>query len=128
MSENISTNVKTINIYIPRGDYRVIPISFFRNGTKKKLDEDDDIYLTACSLIDNSIKFQKTLSNGISFNEETMNYEIEINPEDTENLVLSQKYGYDIVVFYGKNKLPSQKVVGEISLSKKYSIIVIDEG
>lgn len=128
MSENITTNVKTINICIPRGDYRVIPISFLRNGEKSELDEDDDIYLTVCSLIDNSIKFQKNLSNGISFNAETMNYEIEINPEDTENLVLGQKYGYDIVVFYGANKLPSQKIVGEVILSKKYSIVVIDEG
>lgn len=68
-----------------------------------------------------TFEFQKSLNNGISYNEETKKYEIEINGEDTKNMKMDTPYGYDITVYYDKDK-PKQKIIGEFKLGKKYTL------
>ena len=68
--------------------------------------------------------FQKSLNNGITYNEETKKYEIEITSEDTEKMQMGENagiYGYDITIYYGGNK-PKQKVIGHFKIGTKYTL------
>ena len=131
MNEEFKSNVKIVNIKIPKLDYKVIPFSITRGGEKIKLADDDTLVMTVCKIdSDNEVGekfiFQKKLGNGIEYDEDTGNYNIEINSEDTENMAVGQNYGYDITIFYEQTK-PSQKVIGEFKVGEKYSKFSITE-
>lgn len=131
MNEEFKSNVKIVNIKIPKLDYKVIPFSITRDGVKIKLEDNDMLLMTVCMIdSDNAIGenflFQKKLGDGIEYDENTGNYNIEINSEDTENMVIGQNYGYDITIFYEQIK-PSQKVIGEFKVGEKYSKFSITE-
>ncbi len=115
-------SVKRIDIEIPKMDYQIISLAIKKDGEVAKLEEKDEIYMTVKRHANNEeIKFQKTLENGITYNEETGKYEIEINSEDTKQLSMDTAYGYDITIYYEGDK-PKQKVIGTIKISKKYTL------
>lgn len=77
-------SIKNYNIEIPKMDYQIIEIVLRENGIETTLDETDEIYFTVKrNANDISPIFQKSLNNGITYNEETKKYEIEITSEDT---------------------------------------------
>lgn len=120
--EKIASNVKKINIEMPKENYKMFSFCVKRNGEKIQLDEVDSVAMTVRKIdSDNdSYEFKKTLEDGIKFNPETGNYEIEINRDDTKDMAVGQSYGYDITVFYSGTK-PIQKVIGNFKIGKQYS-------
>lgn len=107
---------------MPKKDYLIICFSIKENGENVKLGENDLLFMTVSSSPNkDNYKFQKSLDNGITYNEDTGKYEIEINSEDTNDLKYKFPYGYDITVYYDGNK-PSQKVVGEFKVTNKYTL------
>lgn len=118
-------SIKNYNIEIPKMDYQIIEIVLRENGIETTLDETDEIYFTVKrNANDISPIFQKSLNNGITYNEETHKYEIEINSEDTEKMQMGENagiYGYDITIYYGGNK-PKQKVIGHFKIGTKYTL------
>lgn len=120
--QEIKSNVKEVNIEIPKQDYSIIPFVYMKNGEKTKLDENDLIYMTVKEdYSSEENEFQKSLDNGITYNDELQRYEIEINSNDTAELMINTDYGYDITIFYGGNK-PKQKVKGQFKIGKKYTL------
>lgn len=115
-------SVKKFNIEIPKQDYQLISLAIKKDGQSTKLADNDLIFMTVRSYAnDDKIIMQKSLNNGISYNEETQKYEIEINSEDTKELRMGEKYGYDITVYYDSNK-PKQKIIGLLIISDKYTL------
>lgn len=122
MTTEIKSNIKNVNIQIPKQDYIVIPFAYMKDGERAKLDDDDLIYMTITKKSNSAESIiQKSLENGINYNDELQRYEIEINSEDTKNLDTITSYGYDITIYYGGNK-PRQKVIGEFKIGKKYTL------
>lgn len=119
-------SVKRIDIEIPKMDYQIINLKIKNGEETIKLEEKDQIYMTVKRHANNKeVKIQKSLGNGITYNEETKKYEIEVNSEDTKQLEMDIPYGYDITIYYGGNK-PKQKVIGTIKIGKKYTLNEVD--
>ena len=116
-------SVKQYDIKIPKFNYHIISIGILdENKDLVKLGPDDLIFMTVKhSPEDEEYKFQKSLENGITFNEQTHKYDIEIEYEDTKDLLYNTSYGYDITIYYDGNK-PKQKVVGKFTISDKYTV------
>lgn len=122
METDIKPDIKVINIEFPKMDYKIINIILTENEVQTKLSDNDNIYFTVKkNSSDNKPSLQKSLNNGIKYNEETKKYEIEINSEDTKDMEMNGEYGYDITIFYGGNK-PEQKVIGKFTIGTKYTI------
>lgn len=120
--ETIKPKIKKINIEIPKIDYLLIPISIKENEQVVQLGENDLLFMTISSSPSTTeYKIQKTLGNGITYNQETGKYEIEFTSEDTEILAYNVNYGYDITIYYDGNK-PKQKVIGSFKISDKYTL------
>lgn len=118
--------VKKYDIMIPKQDYVKIEVAILdTEGSPTKLGETDTIYFTVKRNAEaEGNEFQKSLNNGITYNEETSKYEIEIQSNDTKNMNMgdvSGVYGYDITVYYGGTK-PKQKVIGKFIISDKYTL------
>lgn len=120
--ETIKSNIKTVNIEIPKKNYRIISMSIKENGINVELGENDLLFMTI-SVSPNSEDYliQKSLENGITFNPETMKYEIEFNSEDTVNLEYGKVYGYDITIYYDGTK-PKQKVIGTFKVTDQFTL------
>lgn len=122
MAEN---KIKQVHIELPRQDYRLIELSITENGENVKLSENDKIFMTAKAKkddLDDEAIFKKWLGNGITYNESTKKYEIEIRSEDTINTYATQTLLFDIVVVCdGKVK---QKAIGDITIGNKYTLEV----
>lgn len=115
-------SVKNYDIKFPKQNYEKISIAFKENNEKIQLQENDLIFFSVKEhAYDKEYLIQKSLGNGISFNSSTQEYDIEITSNDTKNLLMNKKYGYDISVYYDGNK-PKQKVVGCFELSDKFSV------
>lgn len=115
-------SVKNFDIEIPKQDYQIISLSIKKDGQAAKLSENDLIFMTVKRFATNeTVEFQKSLENGISYNEDTKKYEIEISSEDTKNMKINTKYGYDITIYYNKNK-PKQKIIGDFVIGTKYTL------
>ena len=82
---------------IRRGDSKLIKF--------RRVDQDGNVltslplamYFTVKDKPNGRLLFQKTLEKGITFNNETFYYTVEILPSDTENLEFG-RYGFDIEV------------------------------
>lgn len=114
-------SVKIYNIKIPQLDYQLINVSILENGSLVELEENDKIFMTvkknySCE----DYIFQKSLDDGITYDEDTGKYQIEINSEDTENMIINKSYYYDIVIFYDSEK-PKQKITGTFNVTAKYT-------
>ena len=122
-------SIKKTNIELPKQDYLMIEVTINNeNEEHVKLGENDFIYMTVRKDANSGeIKFQKSLENGITFNEETKKYEIEINSEDTKDLKINTSYGYDITVYYNGKK-PKQKVIGTLKIGEKYTLNEVANG
>ena len=115
-------SIKNFNIEIPKQDYQIISLAIKKDGQTVELSENDLIFMTVKRFASNeAIEFQKSLENGISYNEETQKYEIVINSEDTKNMRMNTKYGYDITIFYDTDK-PKQKLIGDFVIGTKYTL------
>lgn len=115
-------SIKNFNIEIPKQDYQIISLSIEKDGQAVKLGDNDLIFMTVKRFASNKeVELQKSLENGISYNEQTQKYEIVINSEDTKNMRMNTPYGYDITIFYDRDK-PKQKIVGEFVLGTKYTL------
>lgn len=73
--------------------------------------------------LDANAIFKKSLNNGITYNETTKKYEIEILSEDTINTYATQTLLFDIVVVCDGNKV-KQKAIGDIKIGNKYTLEV----
>lgn len=115
-------SVKKLDISLPKLDYQLIKIGIYNeNGELCELGENDKLFMTIKSHHNsNDFIFQKSLDNGISYNQLTQKYEIEIESNDTKNMRINTVYYYDIVIYYDYDK-PKQKAVGEFCLSEKYT-------
>ena len=122
-------SIKKSNIELPKQDYLLIELTITNENEESiKLEENDLIYMTVRKDAGSGeIKFQKSLENGITFNEETKKYEIEIDSEDTKDLKINTSYGYDITVYYNGNK-PKQKVIGTLKIGEKYTLNEVANG
>lgn len=115
-------SIKNFNIEIPKQDYQLISLAIKKDGQAVKLGENDLIFMTVKRFASNEVvEFEKSLDDGISYNEETKKYEIEINSKDTKDMRMNTPYGYDITIFYDRDK-PKQKIVGEFKLGTKYTL------
>lgn len=115
-------SVTKYNIEIPKQDYYHISVSVKKDGELVKLNDNDLMFMTVKkNPYTSDIIFQKSLDNGITYNDETKKYEIEINSEDTKQLNMDNKYGYDITIYYNGDK-PKQKIIGEFKIGKKFTL------
>lgn len=97
---------KIIDFYITRGNNKNIPIVFKKNNEAVKEKADKVYFSVKCNYKDDEVVFQKTLDNGITFNEETGVYTIELLPNDTNELCFGD-YDYDIeIIRNGKVDTP----------------------
>lgn len=102
-----------MNLKFPRGDYRKIIIK----NILEPLEENDMLIMSVKENIHSEdYKFQKTLDNGISFNETINRYEIEINNDDTKDLEMDTLYVFDIVIVYEGTK--PRTTFGYLTLTK----------
>ena len=85
------------NFSIVRGDTNIISFSLFdNNGNPFVLSSQDMLYFTVkTDSVTSSYVFQKTTGNGITYNADTKEYEIEIDSESTNNLPY-RTFVYDI--------------------------------
>ena len=114
--------IKKFNIEIPKLDYQIIVLNIKENGQSVQLGEDDLIFFTVSNNPGTeNYKFQKSLENGITYNSTTKKYEIEITSQDTKELTLNVKYGYDITIYYDGDK-PKQKVIGTFMITDKFTV------
>lgn len=117
--------VKQYDIEIPKMDYQIIEVSIKEDGQLIELGATDEIYFTVKkNPNDTTPILQKTLEDGITYNEDTGKYEIEIQSDDTKDMVMGEIngiYGYDITIYYGGTK-PKQKVIGSLKISNKYTL------
>ena len=114
--------VKKFDIEIPKMDYQEIFVNISKNGEQTKLGENDLIFMTVKRFAgDDKFIFQKSLNNGISYDDITEKYKIEINSEDTKNMDFNKEYGYDITIYYDGNK-PKQKIIGKFKVGTKYTL------
>lgn len=117
--------VKQYDIEIPKMDYQIIEVSIKEDGQLIELGATDEIYFTVKkNPNDTTPILQKTLEDGITYNEDTGKYEIEIQSDDTKDMVMGEIngiYGYDITIYYEGNK-PKQKVIGNLKISNKYTL------
>lgn len=111
--------VKNYDIVIPKQDYQIIEL---RINEGQELSENDLIFMTVKRYAtDTKIVFQKSLESGISYNQETEKYEIEITSNDTKDMEMKTEYGYDITIYYDGDK-PKQKVIGKFKIGDKYTL------
>lgn len=115
-------SIKNFNIEIPKQDYQIISLAIKKDGQVVKLGENDLIFMTVKRFASNeAVEFQKSLDDGISYNEETEKYQIIINSKDTKNMKMNTKYGYDITIFYDTDK-PKQRIIGDFVIGTKYTL------
>lgn len=115
-------NIKHINITIPKIDYQLITLSLKENGQMTQLGENDLLYFTISKKPDTTnYILQKSIDNGITYDSSSGKYLLEINSNDTKDLILNNKYGYDITIYYDGNK-PKQKVIGTFEISDKFTM------
>ena len=96
---------------IRRGNYKIFKFQRTSKATGQVItDTPEKMYFT---VKDNAYKkdflFQKTLKNGITYDQETNYYQIEILQNDTENLAFGT-YEYDIKIINDKDKPKTLKV------------------
>lgn len=114
--------MQNIDITIPKCDYLGIPFIYKINGRQTRLRENDIIYFSVKrNLSDEEYLIQKTLNNGIEFNEEEEKYYIIFNYDDTKELNIGSIYVYDLVIYYDGNK-PIQKIFGNIKIGPKVTL------
>ena len=112
---------KIFNIEIPKMDYQIISLSIKDGEELIPLLENDLLFMTVREYsFSDKIEFQKSLGNGIQYNEITKKYDIVITSKDTENMEIGKEYGYDITVFFEGDK-PKQELVGYFKLTDKYT-------
>lgn len=92
-------------IYIIRGDTKNLKFKRINQNDKSVIKErPDKMYFTIKSNYEiEEFVFQKTLDDGINFDEESGYYYTTIEPEDTDNLPYSD-FVYDIEVITGEGK------------------------
>lgn len=114
--------MKNLDITIPKCNYAGIPFSYTINGKRAKIEKDDIIYFSVKDkLSNNNYLIQKTLNNGIEFNEDEQKYYIVFNYEDTKELEMGTTYIYDITIYYEGNK-PIQKVFGNLKIGPQVTL------
>ncbi len=115
-------SIKKYNISIPKMDYQIISVSAVEGEIQSKLSDNDLMFMTVKRDPDKEdYEFQKSLGNGITYNEQTKKYEIEITSDDTKNMSTRKSYGYDITVYYDGDK-PKQKIKGSFTIKDKYTL------
>ena len=115
------------NIEIPKYNYKIIEITVKESQKTTKLDSTDNICLTVRPASESSeIMLFKELNSGITYNEQTGVYEVEINSEDTKDFEVGVEYGYDITIYIGGTK-PKQKLIGTFKVTPQYSRKGVEE-
>lgn len=118
----LQNRAKISNIRIPKKNYAVISLAIIRDGERTQLGENDLIFFSVKeNLNSDTYKMQKTLGNGIEYNEDTGNYDITFESDDTNDFDMNKNYGYDITIYYDGNK-PSQQVIGTFRVTTKYTL------
>lgn len=118
----LKSDIKYLNIEIPKQNYQKILVGIKKDGEKTELESNDLIFFSVKeNYNDTEYKIQKTLGNGIEYNQDTKNYEIILESQDTANLQMNKVYGYDITIYYDGDK-PSQKVLGTLKITTKYTL------
>lgn len=104
-----------------RGDTQILKFKILdQEGNECKASSTDKLYFTVKkSATSKKIAFQKTLGNGIVFNEEDGYYYITINSEDTSRLSYTT-YGYDLQI-KTETGIVKTLQIGSITLTEEYT-------
>lgn len=114
--------MKKLDIIIPKCDYLGLPFRYTVNGVDAKLSETDLIYFSVKEKItDEEYIIQKSLNNGITYDEDNGKYLIEFHYKDTVNLKMNNNYLYDLVIYYEGTK-PVQKLFGTFKIGPKVTL------
>lgn len=114
--------MKNLDITIPKCDYAAFPFTYQVNGKRAKLKENDIVYFSVKNKLSNKdYLIQKTLNNGIEFNEGEQKYYIVFNYEDTKLMEMGTTYLYDITIYY-EGKKPVQKLFGNLKIGPKVTL------
>ena len=114
--------MKTQNITLTRGDSHIISFTIIgENGDKYVIDEQDKIYFTikeSCSKAD--CVLQKTLDDGITYNTDTEEYEIELTNDCTCSLPFCRfVYDIELVIVRDEKKIVKTLVKGNLTISEE---------
>lgn len=106
-----------LSVTMPRGDIYLIRFEVFDYDSDYPTEIDfTEIYMSVKKhLNDHNVVFQKRLSTGEIEKLGTGDYQIRINPEDTESLDFNKTYPFDIELIY--NNQVKQTAYGEIRIS-----------
>lgn len=114
--------MQELDITIPKCDYVGIPFTYKVNGKRAKLEEGDIIYFSVKERLSNDeYLIQKTLDNGITFNEDEQKYYITFEYADTKEMEIGVTYIYDLTIYYGGTK-PIQKLFGNLKIGPKVTL------
>ena len=112
----------TQNINITRGDTNIITFTILgENGEKYVIDELDRIYFTVKDSFSNTkCVIQKTLDNGITYNTDTEEYEIELTNDCTCTLPFCRMvYDIEVVIVREGKKLVKTIVKGYLTITEE---------
>ena len=114
--------MKELDITIPKCDYAGIPFTYRINGKCAKFEESDIVYFSVKKrLSDSEYLIQKTLKDGIIFNEDEQKYYITFNYIDTKEMEMGTTYVYDLTIYYEGTK-PIQKLFGNLKIGPKVTL------
>lgn len=118
--------MQELNITIPKCDYLAFPFTYRVDGKNTQLNKDDIIYFSIKKdLTDETYILQKTLGNGIDFDEKAQKYYVIFNYEDTEPMKMGVTYVYDLTIYY-EGTQPSQKLYGTFKIGPKVTLNKIE--
>lgn len=105
---------------ITRGDSKRYKFQRLNSEGEVIEEQADRVFFTAKKLPQCSkVAFQKKLGDGITFDEESFFYYIDITPEDTKGLDFGD-YGFDIEVQNGENYVKTI-CVGKLNVGVEYT-------
>lgn len=112
----------TQNITLTRGDSHIISFTIIgENGDAYVIDEQDKIYFTVKKNFSKTeCVLQKTINNGITYNTDTEEYEIELTDECTCNLPFGRfVYDIELVIVRDRKKIVKTLVKGNFTISEE---------
>lgn len=102
---------------IRRGNYKIIKFQRKNKNGEVITDLPDKMYFSVKNNFDEKdTLFQKKLNDGITYDEETNYYFVELKQDDTEGLDYGT-YDYDIKIIYGTDK-PKTLIVDKLEITE----------
>lgn len=106
-----------LEITMPRGDIRLVRFQVYdmQTGDVSQVDFNEIYMSVKKSLDEKEVLFQKKLSDGGIEKLGIGDYQLKIEPADTDNLVFNKTYPFDIELIFGNDV--KQTEYGELTLT-----------